>query len=312
MHRIAILALEGFVPFDLSIPFEVFSKVTLAGGDKPYAVSFCGPDEAARSGAFTITGVLPLEALARMDSVIVPGMLDPLAYREPAVLAALRRAASSGARLASICTGACVLAAAGLLDGLRATTHWALAQAFAAAYPAVAVDADVLFVDNGQVLTSAGLASGIDLCLHMIRKDCGSKAAEDVATFFVTPLEREGGCRQFARRSHPQSGDNLAELHLWLLENLHLPLALGDMARQACMSPRTLHRKFKEQTGAAPMEWLTRARVRRGQTLLETGSLSVEQIAAATGFGSATAFRESFRRLVGVSPTAWRKTYSRV
>lgn len=308
-HRLAILALPGFVPFDLAIPQALFAQTRLPDGGRPYEVVLCGPHDPVRSEEHVLNGVAPLARLVEADTVVIPGILEPEAFDDAAVCRALRRAAAAGGRLASICTGAFVLAAAGLLDGLPATTHWAKTADLARLYPKIAVQADVLFVDNGAVLTSAGLASGLDLCLHLIRQDLGAAAAERCAQFFVLPLERDGGCAQRLRRLAPGSDDSLAALQIWLLENLHVDLTLDAMAEQARLSPRTLHRRFREQLGAAPMDWLARARVRRAQALLETTTLGVEAVAAAVGFGSAAAFRERFRRLVGVSPTAWRETY---
>lgn len=308
-RRVAILALEGFVPFDLCIPHALFSMAVLPDGSSPYETCFCGPAAKASSGGFSVECDLPLRMLPNVDTIVVPGLLTALEYRNEELFAVLRRAADNGARIASICTGAWVLAASGLLDGLRATTHWEVAERMAQAYPTVVVDPDVLFVDNGRILTSAGLSAGIDLCLHMIRKDCGAAAAERCAEFFVLPIERGGGHPQIIRRGAPQDAGSLAALQSWLLENLHAELTLRDITDRACMSGRTLNRKFKEQTGLSPMAWLTGARVRRAQSLLESTSMPVEQVAAATGFGSAQALREAFRRSVGVSPSAWRGTY---
>ncbi len=196
------------------------------------------------------------------------------------VLAALRSAAASGTRIASICVGAFTLAATGLLDGLRATTHWAAAGELARRYPAVAVDANVLFVDNGQILTSAGAAAGLDLCLHMIRNDHGSAVAADAARIAVMPLERDGGQAQFIVREPPTpDGATLEPLLRWMEENAHRELTLADIAAQAMMSARTLNRRFREQTGTTPLHWLHRARLRQAQYLLETTSHSVERIA---------------------------------
>ena len=309
-HRIAVLALDGFVPFDLSTPYNIFAMARRPDGKKPYELFFSGPKTSARNGDLTITRIAPLNRLNEADTVIIPGIHDALAYCEEDVFTALRSAATSGVRLASICTGACILAAAGLLHGLRATTHWELLPAVQSAYPSIAFERDVLFVDNGRILTSAGLASGIDLCLHMIRKDYGAATAADSAEFFVVPVERGGGHAQRIQRTPPQSGDNLSALQFWLLENLHLPLAIKNIAKQAFMSERTLNRKFREQTGMAPMVWLSKARIRRAQALLEGNTLSIEQIASAVGFGSPAAFRATFQRYVGVSPMAWRKTYA--
>ncbi len=309
-HHIGILALDGFVPFDCSIPYEMFSLATAADGKEAYEISFVGDKEAVASGRFSITRILPLSSIQDMDTIIIPGIVQPFSFNNPSVLEALGHACSAGIRLASICTGACILAAAGLLDGMTATTHWALVKELAARYPQVNVEPDILFCDNGQILTSAGLSSGIDLCLHMVRKDLGATAAERLATLFVVPIERDGGHRQFIRHAAPDSDGSLSALLLWLQENMHRNLTVQQICKEAHMSARTLNRKFQEQTGLPPMVWLTRARVRRSQVLLESSALPVEEIASITGFGSATSFREHFRRIVGTSPTAWRKTHA--
>lgn len=308
-HRVTILALGGFVPFDLSIPHGMFAQAMLQDGSTPYEVCFAAPSPCVCSGHVTISGCQPLESLLQADTVIVPGIVSPRSHDDEAVSAILREAVSCGARVASICTGAWVLAASGILDGLSATTHWEMTAGLAEAYPSIRIEHEALFVDNGQILTSAGLASGIDLCLHMIRTDFGAAVAEACARFFVVPVEREGRQTQLVRHYPPQSDDNLATLQLWLLENLHSDLSLQDIAGHACVSQRTLNRRFHEQIGMTPMAWLTKARMRRAQSLLEVSSMSVEQVASATGFASAAAFRECFRRFVGTSPTAWRKTY---
>ena len=308
-HRIAILALDGFVPYDLSIPFTMFSLATLQDGSHPYEVLFTGPGETAVSGPCSVTGNHPLCELQKVDTIIVPGLENALEFSDQAVLNALRIACAGGVRLASICTGACVLAAAGLLDGLRATTHWDVASDLAALYPSIEVEPDVVFVDNGHILTSAGLAAGTDLCLHLMRKDFGAAVAEQSAKFFVVPIEREGNQIQFIRYMAPQMDGSVSALLLWLLDNLHLEHTLQSIAQRVGISARTLNRRFKEQVGITPMAWLTRTRIRRAQALLESTTLSVEQIVSTTGFASATAFREHFRHAVGVSPAAWRKTY---
>jgi Transcriptional regulator containing an amidase domain and an AraC-type DNA-binding HTH domain len=309
-HRITILAVNDFVLFDLSVPYQIFSKAVSPDGGSAYDVCFAGPHPTSVSGQTRIENVLPLETLWRSDTVIVPGVYSALDFADEDVFHALRRASAENARLASICTGACILAASGILQGLRATTHWELADALASAYPDIKVEPDILFVDNGRILTSAGLASGIDLCLHIIRKDLGENAASALAEFFVVPLEREGRHAQLIRRGTPESDESLTGLQLWLLENIHLNHTLESISRHACMSPRTLNRKFQEQTGMAPMLWLNQKRIRRAQALLESTSMPVEQIAGATGYGSASAFRAGFKRSVGISPMGWRKTYS--
>ncbi|MBZ4324345.1 GlxA family transcriptional regulator, partial [Streptomyces huiliensis] len=224
----------------------------------------------------------------------------------------LRRAAAGGARVASICSGAFVLAAAGLLDGLRATTHWRAAGRLAADHPEVDVDPDVLYVDNGRVLTSAGAAAGLDLCLHMVRRDHGSAVAADTARLSVMPLEREGGQAQFVVHDHPPvpAGSALEPLLDWLGENLARSLTVDDIAARAGVSARTLTRRFREQTGTTPLQWLHRARIRRAQRLLEDTRLPVERVGAEVGFGSPTAFRDRFRRTTGVSPRAYRRAFA--
>ena len=309
-HRIGILALEGFVPFDCTIPYQMLSMAVTGDSNAAYEICFIGDKDVVSSEQFSITQVLPLTAIHDTETIIIPGIIQPFSYHNATVFEALRTAYTAGIRLASICTGACILAAAGLLNGLSATTHWAIVGEFAKKYPQVAVEPDILFCDNGQILTSAGLSSGIDLCLHMVRKDLGAATAEKLATYFVVPLERDGGQRQFVKHSTPQSASSLSALLLWLQENMHRKLTLQQICQQGNMSLRTLNRKFQEQTGVPPMTWLNRARIRRAQTLLESSAMSVEEIAAITGFGSAASFREHFRHIVGTSPTAWKKTHN--
>ncbi len=230
----------------------------------------------------------------------------------PTVHDARRSAAEDGTRIASICSGTFPLAATGLLDGLRATTHWKAAELLAATHPDIEVDPDVLYVDNGQLLTSAGAAAGLDLCLHMIRRDYGSAVAADAARTSVMPLEREGGQAQFI--VHPGTpvprGSALEPLLTWLQDNLGRDLTLTDIAAHAGTSTRTLIRRFREQTGTTPLQWLHRARIRRAQHLLEATRHSVERIGTQVGFGSPTAFRDRFKKATGVSPHTYRRSFS--
>jgi transcriptional regulator GlxA family with amidase domain len=227
------------------------------------------------------------------------------------VVDALRRAAARGTRIASICTGAFVLADAGLLDGLRATTHWVAAAELAARHPEIDVDPDVLYVDNGQFLTSAGAAAGLDLCLHLIRRDHGSAVAADAARLSVMPLEREGGQAQFIVHDQPPipRGAALEPVLRWLEDNSARTLTLEDISAHAGMSVRTLNRRFREQTGTTPLQWLLRARIRRAQYLLEATDHPVDRITSQVGFGSPTAFRDRFKRVVGISPRSYRATF---
>jgi transcriptional regulator GlxA family with amidase domain len=229
----------------------------------------------------------------------------------PQALDALRRAALGGARIASVCSGAFVLAEAGLLDGLRATTHWVAAGQLARRYPRIKVDPDVLYVDNGRILTSAGAAASLDMCLHMIRADLGSAVAADAARMSVMPLEREGGQAQFIVHEQPPvpRGSTLEPVLEWIEDNLGGEITLGAMAARSGMSERTFSRRFREQTGTTPLQWLLRARVRRAQYLLENSDHPVERIARQAGFGSPTAFRERFRRVVGTTPQAYRGAF---
>ncbi|MGY5138619.1 GlxA family transcriptional regulator [Streptomyces nigrescens] len=311
MHTVAVLALDKVIPFDLSTPIEVFTRTRLPDGRPGYQVRVCAERPEVDAGTFALRAPWGLDGLTDADTVIVPGTADPTAPLPPTVHDALNAAAANGTRIASICSGTFALAAAGLLDGLRATTHWIAAGMLAAAYPDIDVDPDVLYVDNGQILTSAGAAAGLDLCLHLIRRDYGSAVAADAARLSVMPLEREGGQAQFIVQPYPSTprGSALEPLLTWLQDNLARELTLADIAVRADMSTRTLIRRFREQTGTTPLQWLHRARVRQAQHLLETTTHSVERIGAQVGFGSPTAFRERFKRTTGVSPQTYRRTF---
>ena len=312
MHTVAVLALDRVIPFDLSTPIEVFTRTRLPDGRPGYQIRVCAQQAEIDAGAFTVRAPWGLDGLKGADTIIVPGTADPAAPLAPAIRDALLAAAADGTRIASICSGTFPLAATGLLDGLRATTHWMAASQLAALHPGVEVDPGVLYVDNGQFLTSAGAAAGLDLCLHMIRRDYGSAVAADAARLSVMPLEREGGQSQFIVHDHPPvpHGSALEPLLTWLQDNLGRELTLADIATQAGTSTRTLIRRFREQAGTTPLQWLHRARVRQAQHLLETTQHSVERIGAQVGFGSPTAFRDRFKRTTGVSPHAYRRTFS--
>ncbi|NNN30816.1 helix-turn-helix domain-containing protein [Streptomyces sp. S3(2020)] len=312
MHTVAILALDQVVPFDMAAPMQVFDWTRLPDGRSPYRIGLCAAAPEVRAdGGFSLRVERGLEALADADTVVVPGC-SPAAGPTPApVLEALRRAAAAGTRIASVCVGAFVLAEAGLLDGLRATTHWVAAKELARRFPDVRVEPDVLYVDNGQILTSAGAAAGLDMCLHMIRRDFGSAVAADAARMSVMPLEREGGQAQFIVHDHPPvpRGSTLEPVLEWIEDNLAREITLAALASRSGMSERTFSRRFREQTGTTPLQWLLRARVRRAQYLLENSDHPIERIARQAGFGSPTAFRERFRRVVGTGPQAYRSAF---
>lgn len=313
MRTVTVLALDGVFPYELGMPAMVFGPIEAAGVAKPYAVRVCGPRRRVRAGGVDVClrhGLDALAALGPADTVVVPGLADVDAPAPAAVCRALRRAAADGATVASICTGAFVLAAAGLLDGRRATTHWLAARLLATRYPAVTVDPDVLYVDEGPVLTSAGAAAGLDLCLHLVRRHYGAAAAARAARLVVAPLAREGGQAQFIVQEDPASDLALEPLLAWLGANLHRPLDLGQIARRAGMSTRSLVRHFRAQTGTTPLQWLLTARVRRAQALLETTALPVEEVARRAGFASAPTFRARFARVVGTGPAAYRRAFA--
>lgn len=312
MHTVAILALDQVVPFDMAAPMQVFDWTRLPDGRSPYRIRLCAASPELRAdGGFSLRVERGLEALADADTVVVPGCSPAAGPTPEPVLEALRRAAAAGTRIASVCAGAFVLAEAGLLDGLRATTHWAAAEELARRFPDVRVEPDVLYVDNGQILTSAGAAAGLDLCLHMIRRDFGSAVAAHSARMSVMPLEREGGQAQFIVHDHPPvpRGSTLEPVLEWIEDNLAREITLGALASRSGMSERTFSRRFREQTGTTPLQWLLRARVRRAQYLLENSDHPIERIARQAGFGSPTAFRERFRRVVGTGPQAYRAAF---
>jgi transcriptional regulator GlxA family with amidase domain len=314
MHTIAVLALPDTIPFDLSTPIDTCGRVELPTGAPGYRVLVCGTDPVVRAGPIRIGTDHGVETLARADTVIVPGRYDPTAPTPAAVLAALREAIEAGIRVASICVGAFTLAAAGILDGRRATTHWQAADLFRATYPAVHLDPDVLYVDDGQVLTSAGASAGLDLCLHMVACDYGAAVAADAARAAVAPLHRSGGQAQFILRNRPAAKHiaertELDDVLAWIEREAHRDLTLHDIADRAAMSVRTLNRRFQAETGQTPMQWVAGVRVRHAQQLLESTSYGVERIGRDVGFTSAANFREQFRRLTGVSPQSYRNTF---
>jgi len=312
MHVVAVLALDGVIPFDLATPLEVFARVRLADQTNPYEVRVCSPGGGPiDAGAFVLQTRFRLETLAAADTIILPGCADPAAPVDPEVTAALLAAAARGTRIASICAGAFILAATGLLDGLRATTHWIAADLLARMHPRIEVDPGVLYIDNGQFATSAGAAAGLDLCLHLIRRDHGSAVAAAAAKLSVMPLEREGGQAQFIVHEQPPAprGSALEPVLRWLEQSAAVDLTTGQIAAHAGMSTRTLNRRFREQTGTTPLRWLHRARVRRAQYLLESTAEGVDRIGDRVGFGSPTAFRDRFKSIVGISPQAYRHAF---
>ncbi|CAL9493972.1 GlxA family transcriptional regulator [Streptomyces sp. enrichment culture] len=316
-HRVVVLALDGILPFELGIAQRIFG---LARDDERrplYEVVTCSvrpPGPVATDADFEILVGSGPEALATADTVVIPSSYELGPVHDEGVLteelaAALARV-RPGARLVAICTGGYVLAAAGLLDGRPATTHWASAEHFQRLFPKVRVDADVLFVDDGDVLTSAGVAAGIDLCVHIVRRDHGTAVANEVARRTVVPPHRDGGQAQYIERPVPdpqQSSTTAARA--WALGRLHEPIQLRDMAARESMSVRTFTRRFREEVGVSPGQWLTRQRVERARHLLESTALSVDQVARDAGFGTAQSMRQHLQAALGVTPTGYRRTF---
>ncbi|TXS30194.1 helix-turn-helix domain-containing protein [Streptomyces sp. ms191] len=315
-HRIAVLALPGLLPFELGIPHRIFGRAKDSGGRPLYEIVTCAPVAGpVRTDAdFAVNVEHGPEALATADTVVVPASyeLGPV-YEEgrltPELAAALAHI-RPGTRLVSICTGGYVLAAAGWLDGRPATTHWSSAEHFQRLFPSVRVDADVLFVDDGDVLTSAGVAAGIDLCLHIVRRDHGTAVANEVARRTVVPPHRDGGQAQYIERPLPDPGAaTTTAARAWALAHLHEPLQLRDLAVRESMSVRTFTRRFREEVGVSPGQWLTRQRIERARHLLESTDLPVDKIARDAGFGTPQSLRTHLQTAIGVTPTAYRRTF---
>ncbi len=307
MHAVAALALPAVESFDLAIPAQVFGDRRQA---ERYSFTVCAPTPGPVpcTTGYAINAPHGLDQLVAADTVVVPGYL-PLENPGEEVCSALRAAAARGARVVSVCTGAFALAAAGLLDDRRATTHWLYAAELATRHPMVKVDPDVLWVDEGSVLTSAGLAAGIDLYVQLVRADYGSDAAISIARYMVVAPHRDGGQAQLLERPVPPPAQSLAATCDWALERLAEPLTVADLARHAGWAPRTFARRFVTETGMAPLRWLAAARIREARHLLEVTDLSVEDVAARSGLGSAANLRVHLARDAGTTPTAYRATY---
>jgi transcriptional regulator GlxA family with amidase domain len=316
-HRIAVFVLDGVASFDLGVPGQVFGAARADDGRRLYDVRTCtadgGPVRA--SGGFRVQPDHGPDILTWAETVIIPGIHGDLrlgaAELEPAeasALATVRRRT----RMVSICTGAFALASTGRLDGRPATTHWAYADRFREFFPLVRLDPDVLFVDDGDVLTSAGVAAGIDLCLHIVRRDHGTEVANRAARRCVVPPWRDGGQAQFIERPLPgPARSSTGTVRAWAVRHLHEPLDLAGLATRAHMSTRTFTRRFREETGMSPAQWLSGQRVDHARLLLETTDLSVNEVARRCGFGTAVSLRQHLHAAVGVAPLAYRRTFRR-
>jgi AraC family transcriptional activator FtrA len=311
MHRVVALIRPPQSTFELGCAAQVFG-IERPGLPSRYTFSVCTehPGPISTYAGYDMLVTAGLDALDSADTVIVPGWLPAKEPPSPAVVQALRRAHSRGARVASICSGAFALAHAGLLDGRHATTHWALADEFATRFPRVKVDPDVLYVDHGDVATSAGAGAGFDLCMHLVRNDQGARYAAHVARTMVMPPHREGGQLQYSAPPHPEQIDGtLAPLLEWITERLGEPVTIEHMAAHAGMSARTLARRFADQLGTSPGQWLLTQRIATAQDLLESSDLPLDAIARRVGLSSATNLRRRFLTILGTTPGAYRRAF---
>jgi transcriptional regulator GlxA family with amidase domain len=307
MHRVVALALPGVVAFDLAIPAQVFGH---EDERDRYSFRVCAaePGLVPTTSGYAVQATDGLEALRAADTVVVPGFA-PLDDPPSEVSEALREAATNGARVVSVCTGAFALAAAGLLDGRRATTHWRNAERLQTLHPEVAVDADVLYIDEGDVSTSAGVAAGIDLCLHLVRKDFGTEAANRIARRMVVAPHREGGQAQFMERTVAAPLALFAETCAWVRRNLAEPISVDEMAAHAGWAPSSFTRKFTAEAGITPLRWVNEQRLAAACRLLETTDLSMQDVAATTGLGTTANLRLHFTRTLGTTPSSYRRLY---
>lgn len=312
--HVVALAYDGLCTFEFGCTYEIFGLPRPELNRPWYRFDVCAaePGPLRAAGGLVVETPYDLGLIERADTVVVPGWRDADAPVPRPLLEALRRVPERGGRLVSICSGVFVLAAAGVLDGRRATTHWRYAALLARRYPDIRVDADVLYVDEGPVLTSAGSAAGLDLCLHIVRRDHGAAVANAVARRLVLAPHREGGQQQFVAAPLAREAGNgrLAALLDWLPGHLDEPLTVADLAGRAGMSLRAFQRRFRQTLGTTPGAWLIRQRVARARELAETTQLSVERIAAEAGFGSVETLRHHFRRLVGTTPSRYRRSFA--
>ncbi|WP_394619241.1 GlxA family transcriptional regulator [Lentzea sp. JNUCC 0626] len=312
-HRVVVIVDENSNPFELGCATEVFGLHRPELGGHLYDFRLCSPTPhtAMRDGFFTLTGVTGLDATDHADTLIVPNRPNVETPRRPDVLDAIRRAHTRGARLVGFCSGAFTLAEAGVLDGRRATAHWQWADEFRTRFPQVTLEPDVLFVDDGDILTSAGSAAALDLGLHLVRRDHGAQIATTVSRRLVFAAHRDGGQKQFVERPVPHVPDeSLAPTLAWAQHHLDTPLTVTDLAHHAAVSPATLHRRFQAQLGTTPLAWLTGERVTLACRLLELGEKRLDVVARRTGLGTTTNLRALLRRDTGLTPSQYRRRFS--
>jgi AraC family transcriptional activator FtrA len=314
-HRVAMVVLGGTFVLDLAVAVQafgrrpsVFSKIR-DEPEAPYETAVCGRAPTLTSLGFTIADLKPIDWIKGSDTVVVPGLENPWAPQDPAVLEAIAAAVDDGARIVSLCAGAFVLGQAGVLEGRRVTTHWALAEEFRAAFPGVDLVEHAMYVDDGQVLSSGGMLASADLCLYVLSQDQGQSYANDVSRVLISPPHRAGGQAQYARPlAVPRSGP-LAPVMDWLDQHIAEPVTLQAVAEHAHMSERTLARRFRAETGLSLAGWIAQRRIERARALLEESEITVSQVAHTVGFGSTEAMRRHFVAQTGATPRAYRDTF---
>ncbi len=314
-HRVAMIVLDGTFVLDLAVAVQafghrpsIFAKIRQEA-EAPYEVGVCGPASATTALGFTLADLKPIDWIRGADTVVVPGLEAPWAPQHPAVLAVVAMAAREGARLVSLCAGAFVLGQAGVLDGRRVTTHWALAEEFRRAFPRAELVEHAMYVDDGQVLSSGGMLASVDLCLYLLGQDHGQSYANDVSRILISPPHRTGGQAQYAKPARLPASGPLAPVQDWVVDHLGEPLTAAQVAAQAHMSTRTLERRFRAETGDTLRGWISRRRVERAQALLEDTDLTVTRVAHDAGFGTAESLRRHFLAYTGTSPRAYRAAF---
>lgn len=314
-HRVAMLVLDGTFVLDLAVAVQafgsqpsVFAKIR-EEAQAPYEVGVCGHASTSTSLGFTLADLKPIDWIRGADTVLVPGLEAPWAPQDPAVLDAVATAAQEGARLVSLCAGAFVLGQAGVLDGRRVTTHWALAEEFRTAFPRAELVEHAMYVDDGQVLSSGGMLASVDLCLYVLGQDLGQSYANDVSRVLISPPHRTGGQAQYAKPARLPASGPLASVQEWVVDHLGEPLTLAQVASWAHMSPRTLERRFRAETGDTLVGWISRRRVEHAKALLEDTDLTVTRVAHEVGFGTTESLRRHFLTYAGTSPRAYRAAF---
>lgn len=314
IKTVSVLVLDGLAVFEFGVVCEVFGIDRSAEGVPNFDFKVCGPEPGRPLRTSVGATIVPdhgLDDLIGADLVAIPAIASQGGTYLPEALDAVRRAAEAGSTILTVCSGAFVAGAAGLLDGRPCTTHWMHADALAEMFPTAKVDRNVLFVDDGNLITSAGTAAGIDACLHLVRRELGSEITNKIARRMVVPPQRDGGQRQYIDQPIPVKYSERFAPHLdWILANLDKPHTVTTLARRAHMSGRTFARRFVEETGRTPMQWVTDQRVLYARRMLEESTLDIDQIAERSGFGTATLLRHHFRRIVGVTPSDYRRRFN--